>query len=224
MNDWHNLRRDETPEWMQALKWIGVALAIGLGVGVYVLWQGRPTGAKPAPLSATAITPLSLSLLTPLVPTETILLSQPTPPARVAQGVPAPDFTLTTLNGESTVILLQLKGQPVLINFWASWCIPCRTETPALERAYQKYQSEGLVILGINSAEQDTLKEASAFAEEFQVSYPLLWDETDMVLRVYGLLGLPTSIFINSAGLVQRIYIGGMNADQIEDFIGEIIG
>lgn len=224
MNDWRNLRRDETPEWMQALKWFGVALAIGMGVGLYIFWQGRPAGANPAPSVATTSTPSSLSLLTPIVPTETILLSQPTPPARVAQGAPASDFTLTTLDGEATLTLSQFKGQPVLINFWASWCIPCRSETPALERAYQKYQSEGLIILGINSAEQDTLKEAEAFAAEFKVTYRLLWDETDEVLKDYAVLGLPTSVFINSEGLVQRIYIGGMSDEQIEDFIGEIIG
>jgi peroxiredoxin len=226
MNDWRNVRRDETPEWMQALKWFGIALAMGLGVGFYVFWQGRPAGATPIPYAVTTRTPTPLSLLTPIVPTETILLSQPTqpPPARLAQGAPAPDFTLTTLDGESTFILSQFKGQPVLINFWASWCIPCRMETPALERAYQKYQSQGLVILGINSAEQDTLKEAETFAKEFKVTYPLLWDETDEVLKTYAVLGLPTSVFVNSEGVIQRIHIGGMSDEQIEDFIGEIIG
>lgn len=224
MSDWRNLRCNETPEWMQALKWFGVALAIGLGVGFYLLWQSRPAGATPTPSAATTITPSSLSLLTSIVPTETILLSRPTPPTRVAQGAPAPDFTLTTLDGEFTLILSQLKGQPLLINFWASWCIPCRSETPALEQAYQKYQSQGLIILGINSAEQDTFNEAETFAAEFKVTYPLLWDETDEVLKDYAVLGLPTSVFINSEGLVERIYIGEMSDEQIEDFIGEIIG
>lgn len=222
MNDWHNLPRNEPPEWLQALKWLGIAFAIGLGIAVYVLWQGRPASAKPPPLTAVIITPSS-SLLTPLVPTETILLAPPTPSTRLAQGVPAPDFTLTTLDGQANVGLSQFKGQPMLINFWASWCIPCRTETPALERANQKYHSEGLVILGINSAEQDTLKDANAFAEEFKVTYPLLWDATDQVLKNYAVLGLPTSVFINTTGLVQRIYIGGMSDEQIMEYAAEII-
>ena len=98
-----------------------------------------------------------------------------------------------------------------------------RSETPALELAYREHQSEGLVILGIDSAEQDILKEAQAFADEFNVTYPLLWDTTDEVLEAYGVLGLPTSVFLVAKGRVQRVYVGGMSEVKIHAFIGEII-
>ncbi len=121
----------------------------------------------------------------------------------------------------------------MLINFpwhrppgqvWASWRIPCRTETPALERAYEEYQSVGLVSLGINSAAQDTLNEARTFAKEFNVTYPLVGEETDEVLAAYGILGLPTSVFINAEGRIQQVHIGPLSDEQIQEFVGEIIG
>lgn len=223
MSNWRRIRSGETSEWLQALKWFGVALAIGVGFGIYVFLGERPLGASPAP-TATAIWQSSRAL-TPIAPQGTIAPPPPTqpPPAQLAVGVPAPDFTLTTLDGASTVSLSQLRGQPVLINFWASWCLPCRTETPDLERAYQKYRAQGLVVLGINSAAQDTLEAATDFVKEFKVTYPQLWDEADAVLQAYSVLGLPTSLFVNREGRVQRVKSGALSAAQIDEFVGEIL-
>lgn len=205
------------PEWLPGLRWLGVALAVLAGMASYYIVYERP-----APAPAAASTP------TGRPSGAAIILTTQTPTGDAAfglnEGDPAPGFSLATLDGAETVNLSQFAGQPVVINFWASWCIPCRTETPALERAYQAYQTEGLVILGINSAVQDILIGAQAFADEFRVSYPLLWDATDAVLKAYGVLGLPTSIFLNAEGRIQRVYIGGMSDEQIQTFISEILG
>lgn len=173
--------------------------------------------------STTTLRPVATS--TPLArpTTPPIILALPTAVPLLRVNSPAPDFTLKTLDGETTVTLAQFSGQPVIINFWASWCLPCRTETPALERAYEKYQARGLVVLGLNSAELDDLTAARDFANEFQVSYPLLWDETDALLATYGVLGLPTSVFVNQAGFVQHIQVGAVSDEQLEELIGAII-
>jgi len=149
--------------------------------------------------------------------------SKPDPGAVLAVGQPAPNFTLKTLQGED-VSLSDLRGQAVLLNFWASWCPPCRLEMPELIRAYETHRAHGLVVLGINVTSQDTLTEARAFAEEFEVSYPTLLDKTGEVTEeLYSVRGLPTSIFINREGLVTRIQLGAMSGQQIEEFVTEIL-
>lgn len=207
------------PAWLAPFKWLGIGLAVGAGIG-YSLWFGQP----PRPAAPTP--PVRASVSAVIFPTVTPAANAATEIATVGlrQGNQPPQFSLATLDGAATVSLSQFLGQPVVINFWASWCLPCRSETPALERAYQENKSQGLVILGINSAEQDMLTEAQAFANEFNVTYPLLWDKTDEVLEAYGVLGLPTSVFITPAGRVQRVYIGGLSDEQLRDFIGEIFG
>lgn len=143
-------------------------------------------------------------------------------PAPIA-GQPAPDFKLKTLDG-GEVSLSQFRGQPVLINFWASWCPPCRLEMPDLVRAYEAHKAEGFVILGIDLTFQDSIPDVRAFVEEFQMTFPVLLDETGVVTtEVYRLRGLPMSIFVDRTGIVSRVHIGAMTAGQIDEFVGEIL-
>lgn len=211
-------------ERFQVIKWIRLGLAVGAGVGLYGLWYQPLTSVRGQSSDVINPIPVTVQTIPPSALSEPIILSAPTMAlARLAQGAVAPDFSLSTLEGKATITFAQYQGRPVLINFWASWCIPCRTETPALERVYQKYQAQGLVVLGLNSAELDDLTAALDFAKEFKVTYPLLWDETNATLIGYNVLGLPTSLFVNRDGLIQRIQVGGMSEEQIEAFIGEII-
>lgn len=138
-------------------------------------------------------------------------------------GQPAPDFTLPTLNGDE-ISLSNFRGQPVLINFWASWCEPCRIEMPMLINAYQDYSDEGLVILGLNVTEEDTLEAVNSFVDEFGVPYPILLDQVDHISHDdYRLIGLPMSIFIDRAGVVKRVVIGALREDEIDPYIAEIL-
>lgn len=138
-------------------------------------------------------------------------------------GELAPNFTLPTLDND-LVSLRDYIGQPVLINFWATWCAPCRIEMPELVRAYEEHQGEGFVILAVDLAHQDSIDDVRTFAEEFQMSFPVLLDETGNVSgEMYRLLGLPMSVFIDREGRIERIYVGLMTAEQIDTFVGEIL-
>ena len=138
-------------------------------------------------------------------------------------GRKALDFTLPTLDGEE-VSLSQFGGQPVLINFWASWCLPCREEMPELVRSYEAHQAEGLMILGVNLTYSDTLSDAKAFASEFNITFPVLLDKDGMVAeRLYQIPGVPTSIFVNRDGMIERIQVGVITGRQIKQYVAEIL-
>jgi cytochrome c biogenesis protein CcmG/thiol:disulfide interchange protein DsbE len=124
------------------------------------------------------------------------------------KGFLAPDFSLQTSDGE-TIRLSELRGRPVLLNIWASWCTPCKAEMPALQRTYQTYVSQGFVILGINAANQDDSAQAISFAAAQGLTFPILLDASGEVSRAYQVRALPSSFFINSQGVIQDIVVGG---------------
>ncbi len=139
-------------------------------------------------------------------------------------GKSAPGFMLATLDG-TEVSLSQFRGHPVLINFWASWCVPCRKEMPELVRSYEAHKAEGFVLLGLNLTYMDTVPDVQAFVKEFNVTFPVLLDKDGTVAeRLYGVQGIPTSIFANRDGVVVRIQIGPMTGQQIDQYVGEILG
>ena len=139
------------------------------------------------------------------------------------EGQPAPDITLKTIDG-SMIMLSKLQGHPVLINFWASWCEPCRAEMPEIVRAYEAHKPDGLVVLAINMTFQDSLPEAQAFVKEFHMPFPVLLDDTGGVARdAYGVRVLPMSFFIDRKGIIVHRQIGAMNGKQIDTFVGEIL-
>lgn len=129
------------------------------------------------------------------------------PPAP-RQGFSAPDFTLQTLDGE-TVRLSDLRGQPLLINLWASWCPPCKAEMPAFENVYREYKDKGFQILAINATNQDNLNNAINFVQEYKLTFPILLDTNGEVSRQYHLNSLPTSFFVDRNGVIQQVVVGG---------------
>ena len=126
------------------------------------------------------------------------------------EGFLAPDFELVTLDGE-TVALSDYRGKTVLVNFWASWCPPCRSEMPAMEKIYQQNSAEEFVILAVNDTRQDNLTNITDFVIEQGLTFPILLDNTGEVSAQYQVHSLPTSFFINQNGIIQEIVIGGMN-------------
>ena len=144
-------------------------------------------------------------------------------PSSPLVGKKAHDFTLPALNG-TEVSLSQFHGQPVLINFWATWCVPCREEMPELVRSYEAHKAEGFVVLGLNLTYSDTLPQVQAFVNEFHMTFPVLLDKDGQVAeRLYPLPGVPTSIFINRDGTIERVQVGLMSAKQIDKFVAEIL-
>lgn len=140
------------------------------------------------------------------------------------QGFLAPDFTLNSLDGRA-YRLSDLRGQVVLINFWASWCLPCRTEMPDMEEAYQEYVSRGLTILAVNSTVQDKPVQVRAFVEDNRLSFPVLMDAIGNVTEAYQISALPTSFFVDRDGIIQEVVIGGpmpeaLLRERIEKLLG----
>ena len=130
------------------------------------------------------------------------------------QGFLAPDFELQTTTGE-TIKLSGLRGQAVLVNLWATWCPPCRAEMPAIEKIYNEYKDDGLVVLGVNMTYQDTPANIAPFVTEYGLTFPILLDETNSVGNVYQLRSLPSSFFIDREGIIQEVVIGGPMAEAL---------
>ncbi len=122
-------------------------------------------------------------------------------------GRQAPDFTLTLFDGK-TVSLSDFRGKVVFLNFWASWCPPCRAEARDLETAWQKFKDQDIVFLGVDI--QDTEKEALAFLREFNVSYPNGRDASGKIAVDYGVWGIPETFFIDGEGRITYKHVGGL--------------
>lgn len=110
---------------------------------------------------------------------------------------PTPEFVLPDPTGKM-LSLKDFRGKLVLLNFWASWCVPCREEMPAMERLYQEFKDRGFVILAVNI--KDTRKNALAFVEELKLTYPILLDPPGEVGLLYGAWGLPATYLIGAEG------------------------
>jgi thiol-disulfide isomerase/thioredoxin len=125
------------------------------------------------------------------------------------EGFLAPDLELTTLEGEM-IRLSDLRGKVVLINFWASWCPPCRSEMPAMEQIHLEYGPDGFVILAVNNLRQDDLAKADQFVTEMGLTFPILLDADGRISASYQVHSLPTSFFVDQNGIIQEIVIGAM--------------
>ncbi|MHB8620117.1 MAG: TlpA disulfide reductase family protein [Chloroflexota bacterium] len=119
---------------------------------------------------------------------------------------PAHDFALPKLGGGGTVQLSSFKGHPVLVNFWASWCIPCRQEAPTLEQTWQTYKGRGVMFVGVDV--WDKQADAQAFVKQFGITYPIAVDADGKVAIDYGVRGVPETFFIDRAGRLRSKYVG----------------
>jgi cytochrome c biogenesis protein CcmG/thiol:disulfide interchange protein DsbE len=130
------------------------------------------------------------------------------------QGFQAPDFELPNTKGE-IIRLSSLRGQPVILNLWASWCTPCRAEMPAIQKVYEQYAGQGLVVLGVNASNQDNIQAATQFVEDNGLTFPILWDIDGQASQLYLLSALPTTFLIDGKGIIQEVVVGGPMAEAL---------
>lgn len=136
-------------------------------------------------------------------------------------GALAYDFALDDVAG-NPIRLSELTGSPVIVNFWATWCAPCRIEMPELEAAYQAYRDEGLVILALD--QQEAGEDVANFFEELGLNFTAVLDSEGTVSAQYGVASiLPTTFFINGAGEITAIHRGPMVQSQIDGYLAETI-
>lgn len=140
----------------------------------------------------------------------------------LAEGQAPPDFTASTFDGK-TITLSSLKGKAVLLNFFASWCVSCRAEMPAIEAAYRANRDRGFVVVGVNSLESG---DGTAFYRELGMTFTAVYDPgiPGNIAKAYGVTrGLPVSIFINREGRVDLIQVGEMTRPFIEQELGRLL-
>jgi len=131
----------------------------------------------------------------------------------------APDLSLTGLDGQ-VVQLSELRGKPVVLNFWATWCPPCKQEMPDIEKAYQKYRGEGLVVLGVDQMEDlDTVQK---FVKQNGYSWTFLLDSDGEASKVYRASALPTTYFVDRQGIIRDVQVGAINAALLDSKLTKI--
>lgn len=160
------------------------------------------------------ITLLLVSALQPTTATTAPRLGE----QRVRQQ--APNFTLP-LYGGGEFRLAEHQGQAVVVNFWGSWCPPCRAEMPTLQKVWETYQSQGLVLIGVNV--QDTEENALAFLKEVGVTFPTGPDTDGAITMAYRVIGFPTTVFINRQGQVVRRWTGAITQERLTVLVEDLL-
>jgi len=138
----------------------------------------------------------------------------------IGEGQRAPDFRLESLDGEQ-MSLRDHRGQVVLVNFWATWCDPCRAEFPDIQAVYEARQGEGFTVLGVNSHE--TRGAIAPFVKAMGATYPILLDENGRVAKTYRPVGLPMSVLVDQEGIIQVRHVGLLTRDQLEDYLADLL-
>lgn len=171
--------------------WLGVAV-VTLAVGGWWVWENR-------------------------VPADTLAAQRSAAPA---VGHPAPDFTLDTLDG-GVLSLDDLTGTPVVLNFWATWCGPCRNEMPALQAASERF-GDRVRILGVDQAEDPAT--VQAYIDELGIDFTIPLDaEQHVSSDLYNVSGLPTTFFIDAEGKISKVWMGEMNSITLEEGIAAML-
>jgi peroxiredoxin len=136
--------------------------------------------------------------------------------ARTSQtpGTPAFEFTLPTLSGDSAT-LSAYRGHPLILTFWATWCVPCRADLRQLGDVYRDHAAQGLTILAVDLADQERLKDVRAFVRDAPLPFPVLLDRRGHVWPRYARRGVPTSVFIDTAGVVRFVVPGPVTPETV---------
>jgi len=142
-------------------------------------------------------------------------------PAKI--GKRAPEIDLPTLTG-GRVELSKMRGHPVVVSFWGTWCPPCRDEFPELIRMQAKHADAGLYVIGVNGRDQErSTRDVQRFVELFPVSFTIALDKRGSVRRAYRIEAQPTTVFIDSSGFVRKVHTGRISPDELEQGIALIL-
>ncbi len=208
--------------------------ACALGVPTPVPLQTRPAspttesahGPQPAPQLAQATPPptaTATATATAVAPTATALSANPSQPQRPTVpevGALAYDLTLATLDGDE-VTLSDLRGKAVMLNFWASWCGPCRIEIPHMIALYDEYRDSGFEILAVNLRENPA--QVQAFADQLGMNFPIALDTNGQVGAAYYVRAIPTTYFLDSEGVIRFIHRGTLSEAALRDYIERLL-
>ena len=182
--------------------------------------QANTATPEPTPTPTATAAPAPSPTATPEPAPTSTALPAPTPikvqTRATKESGKAYDFEIETFDGE-TLRLSDLEGKVVVLNFWASWCPPCRWEMPFFEEMHQEYEDQGVVFLGV--AISDTLENARGFAESTGVTYPIGLDTTNEIARNYNVVSLPTTFFIGRDGNVERRLASAANEGVLKVFL-----
>lgn len=196
-------------------------------VGIYVDLGARTAEVTTPPplLQAPSASPVALAVQATLAPSPAPQIEPtPTPPlleTGASPGQAAPDFTLPQLGADASQTLAAYKGQPLILNFWATWCPPCRQEIPALQAAFQQYAGQGVAVLGIDVREEATT--VQAFASAMGMQFPILLDTDGTVADRYKVQGIPTTVFVDSAGMVRARHVGPLTESLIAGYLQPLL-
>lgn len=191
---------------------IGLASSVVMAALAFLFWFALNTQSEPD----TELTSADFGVAEPNV------LSIPDGFGGLQVGDTAPQFELMDSSGE-IVALSDFAGQAVMVNFWATWCAPCRIEMPEMQEAYEKYKEDGFVILALNQDEAvDTVNDF--FYDEMNLTFTPLMDENSVVSSAFGVYGFnPSSFFIDGEGVIAGRHIGPVTAAQLDEYVGAIL-
>ena len=186
-------------------KWIGYAIAI-LVIGTMVVLMVKSNLDKPEVIDTAATEKLSEQI------------------PGLQQGDAPPDFEMKTLAGDS-VTLSELKGKKVILNFWATWCPPCRAEMPHMENYYKNLSEEDnveLVSVNLTTAENSGVKAVQEFVDAYELTFPILLDEEDRGMSDYQVFSIPTTYILKTDGTIDNKIVGPMDEQMMEQLIADV--
>jgi peroxiredoxin len=190
---------------------VAVAVLLLVGVAVLLLPGGNTAEESAVTRQESPAGPATIAINSTLLESPNGVVPQ--------AGAVAPDFSYTLPDG-TTRRLSDLRGQKVMVNFWATWCPPCRAEMPDMQQVFARHQGDGFVVLAVNSGE--TQDQVETFAGEFALEFPLIVNESNDISAGYAARNLPTSYFINTDGTIHTVQRGLMTSEFIEERLEEM--
>lgn len=181
-------------------------------------WATSGSGADATP-TPTIYAMLPQNIMTPSKPSP-IAPDTPDIPIGTRVGQMAPDFRLKDLAGKE-VALSDFRGRVVILNFWATWCGPCRAEIPAIRAVSERYEEHDLTVVAVNLGE--TSGAVSSFVKDFDMQFPVLLDTNISIARQYGVFSIPTTLFLDDQGVIREAHTGSMTQSYIEQVLAKLL-